>query len=43
LGVLCVFIGVKVGAAIRERLSEKTFQKMILSILTTISIGLLMS
>ena len=43
LGVLCVFIGVKAGAAIRERLSEKTFQKMILSILTTISIGLLMS
>ncbi len=43
LGVLCVFIGVKVGAAIRERLSEKTFQKMILSILTTISIGLLLS
>ncbi len=43
LGVLCVFIGVKVGTAIRERLSEKIFQKMILSILTTISIGLLMS
>ena len=43
LGVVCVFIGVKFGSAIRERLSEKAFRNVILAILTMMSISLLMS
>lgn len=42
-GVLCVFVGVKFGTAVRERLSEKAFRNTILAILTMMSISLLMS
>ena len=43
LGVVCVFIGVKFGSAIRECLSEKAFRNVILAILTMMSVSLLMS
>jgi uncharacterized membrane protein YfcA len=43
LGVVCVFIGVKFGTAIRERLSERAFRNIILAMLTMMSISLLMS
>jgi uncharacterized membrane protein YfcA len=43
LGVVCVFIGVKFGTAIRERLSERAFRNIILTMLTMMSISLLMS
>jgi uncharacterized membrane protein YfcA len=43
LGVVCVFIGVKLGSSIRERLSEITFKNVILAMLTMMSISLLMS
>ena len=42
-GVVCVFIGVKFGTAIRKRLSERAFRTIILVMLTTMSISLLMS
>jgi uncharacterized membrane protein YfcA len=42
-GVVCVFIGVKFGTAIRERLSEGAFRNIILAMLTLMSISLLMS
>ena len=42
-GVVCVFIGVKFGTAIRERLSESAFRNIILAMLTLMSISLLMS
>ena len=42
LGVVCVFIGVKFGTAIRERLSERAFRNIILTMLTMMSISLLM-
>ena len=43
LGVVCVFIGVKLGSSIRESLSEITFKNVILAMLTMMSISLLMS
>ena len=43
LGVVCVFIGVKLGSSIRESLSETTFKNVILAMLTMMSISLLMS
>lgn len=43
LGVVCVFIGVKLGSSIRERLSDITFKNVILAMLTMMSISLLMS
>ena len=43
LGVMCVFVGVRFGTAIRKRLSENTFRKLILAMLTIMSISLLMS
>ena len=43
LGVVSVFIGVKFGTAIRERLSERAFRNIILAMLTMMSISLLMS
>ena len=43
LGVVCVFIGVKFGTAIRKRLSERAFRNIILTMLTMMSISLLMS
>lgn len=42
-GVMCVFIGVKFGTDIRERLSERAFRNIILTMLTMMSISLLMS
>jgi hypothetical protein len=43
LGVVCVFVGVRFGTAIREGLSESAFRNIILTMLTMMSISLLMS
>ena len=43
LGVVCVFVGVRFGTTIRKRLSENTFRKLILAMLTMMSISLLVS